>query len=326
MHKTFFFFVILLAVHFIILSSSVFANLDKSITDTSTKSSSSKKNLELSFHTGYRQDFFQWNIGGYHPVTFNYINILSELTWDNIRIFEAELKGRYFIKNGFFGLTLSYGRIFSGENQDSDYLGSDRTNEFSRSNNASDSGSVYHIEFEGGYRFKVIKDILFLFPRAGFAVYFQNFTMTDGYQTINTFGSYTGPFDGLNSSYDTQWSSPFLGLDIQVNILNFLGVKLGYEHHFPFYSAEANWNLRLDFDHPVSFEHRANGTGMNFFGTLIFNISEAFDINTRFIYRYWTTEPGDDITYFNDGTYGTTPLNEIIWKSYSVQLGVTYKY
>ena len=286
----------------------------------------SKKNLELSLNAGYRQDFLQWNIAGLEPVTFSYVNIISELTWENIRIFEFELKGRYFIKDAFFSLSFSYGRILSGENQDSDYLGNDRTNEFSRSNNSSDSGSVYHVIFDGGYRLNLVKDRLTLYPRMGFAVYIQNFTMTDGNQTINTLGGTTGPFAGLNSSYSAQWSSPFLGLDIQVKALDFLSVNLGYEQHFPFYSAEADWNLRTDFSHPVSFEHIANGYGMNFLGALIFSVSDSFDINASFIYRYWYTNPGDDITYFSDGTYGTTPLNEVIWKSYSVRLGVSYRY
>lgn len=37
---------------------------------------------------------------------------------------------------------------------------------------------------------------------------------------------------------------------------------LSFKYHSVIYYAEANWNLGTDFEHPKSFEHDTNGTGV----------------------------------------------------------------
>ncbi|NIQ93167.1 MAG: TonB-dependent receptor, partial [Desulfuromonadales bacterium] len=84
-------------------------------------------------------------------------NILSELTWDDLRSFQLAAETemvrslRPRVSTVLMGRT-SYGWIVSGENQDSDYAGDNRTLEWSRSNNDAGNGHVFDLEGGVGVR------------------------------------------------------------------------------------------------------------------------------------------------------------------------------
>ncbi len=108
---------------------------------------------EFTLSTGYRSDDLDWNIAG--DINGNNPNVLSELTWDDVESYQVKLQGSVVWPNiiAFRGYA-NYGWIFDGDNQDSDYLGDNRTFEFSRSNNSTDDDYVWDASLAIGYPFR----------------------------------------------------------------------------------------------------------------------------------------------------------------------------
>ncbi len=264
----------------------------------------------LDFRIGQSQDFMQWSIASTLSGTVT-PNILSELTWSNIDSIQTYVGVEHFLDSrrhfAFIG-HISYGSIYSGDNQDSDYAGDNRTLEFSRSNNTSNEGSTTSFSLALGFDIFVNTDLI-LMPMFGYAEHKQNFKITDGYQTIPA----SGAFPGLNSSYDADWSGPWLGF--KLGNRGDLRFYFDYRAHIVEYVGLANWNLRTDFQHPVSFRHDADGFGQTFQLGLAFDVNENFGLGLNYTYQDWQTDPGLDTVYFSNGNIGVTRLNEVVWTS-----------
>lgn len=273
---------------------------------------------------GTRVDNLDWNIAGTSPF-LNYVNILSELSWSDLEIYNLKVQARTLIDNNYYLRGYAdYGVITDGTNQDSDYRGNDRTLEYSRSNNSADEGSVWDISIGMGLQNRVKlrgKGVLFVNPVVGLSYHKQNLVITNGFQTIPP----TGPFGGLNSTYEARWRGPWAGVDLSYNYdkLTLYGTL---EYHLAFFRAEADWNLRTDFAHPKSFEHWANGSGVvaSFGGDLAMDKNWSVSVNLDI--QDWSAEDGTDRTYFSDGTSSDTPLNEVNWESRAVMVGLNYKF
>ena len=283
--------------------------------------------FEFGLDGSYRIDRLKWNIAG--NSSGSNPNILSELTWTDLRMFQLELSNTTIIKKRVYlrGYVV-YGEIYSGDNQDSDYAGDDRTIEFSRSNNSTDDGDALDGSIAAGYRFTFGSDRFELIPLIGYSYHELNLNITDGYQTIPA----TGSFPGLDSTYDTRWHGPWTGIDFKVNTRprNSL-IRRGtffttLEVHYADYYAEADWNLRTNLAHPKSFEHDAEAFGILFKigGKLYFATQWA--LNISYDYAYWETGEGTDRTFAADGSTGVTQLNEVIWQSHVLSLGIVYQF
>ena len=165
----------------------------------------------LEFSGGYRTDNLDWNIAG--NVNGTDPNVLSELTWSDLEIFQIGVGAKALINKTFYLRgSLSFGWILDGDNQDSDYNGNDRTQEWSRSNNSSD-GNVSDASLGLGYQFKLASGRFRLTPLVGYSYSAQYLNITDGVQTVSepslapagVTPNPIGPFPGLDSSYDTAW-------------------------------------------------------------------------------------------------------------------------
>src|SRR5690349_6645454 len=93
---------------------------------------------------GYRRDDFTWSIAG--DSAGGSPNVLSELTLSKMPIYQVTAG----IETVFPGqvvtqLGLGYGWVAGGRNRDSDYLGDNRTLEFSRSENGVGGGQTYDL-------------------------------------------------------------------------------------------------------------------------------------------------------------------------------------
>jgi hypothetical protein len=280
---------------------------------------------ELLLNTGYRSDDLDWNIAG--DINGNNPNILSELTWKNLESFQLKMEG----KSTFNQLlllrgSLGYSWILDGKNQDSDYLGDDRTFEFSRSNNNADNGNMRDASFGIGWQFNFGRNDFVMAPVIGYSYHEQNLTMTDGNQTIPP----SGPFPGLDSTYETEWKGPFIGLDFiwrtdgRHEVKPEMETYLRLEYHIADFYAEADWNLRSDFAHPKSFEHEADGHGiiLNAGIKFLFNSNWLFSVSLD--YHNWDTDPGTDRTFFSNGNILETQLNEVNWTSYAIMAGIAF--
>ena len=281
----------------------------------------------LSLGAGYRIDDIDWSIAGYSDG--EYINILSELTWSDIEIYQVNMNAHICVGSqdparagAYFRGHVGYGWIVQGENQDSDYDGNDRTLEWSRSNNNSDDGDVKDVSLGIGLCFKRMGDRLALKPLVGYSYHEQNLTATDGFQTIPPLG----PFPGLDSTYEIQWKGPWIGADLDFAVnRNFL-LAILLEYHWAHYEAEADWNLRTDLAHPKSFEHTADGNGVVLSFSLGYSFSKNWSADLQMDYQKWDTENGTHRVFFADGSTGTTRLNGVNLESFAYMLRVTYRF
>lgn len=279
----------------------------------------------LQIMTGYRQGEFDWNIAG--TIQGGSPNIISELTWSDIKMTQIKAKGNITLMNRLvIDGTAAYADIYSGDNQDSDYLGDDRTGEYSRSNNKSDDGEVMDLSGGVGYKlylgpephlFEV--DHLWLTLLGGYSYHEQNFVMTDGFQTIPA----TGPFDGLHSSYWAEWEGPWAGFEL-FGDRNKISGFFRFEYHLADYYGSANWNLRSDFQHPKSYEHTTDGQGFVFNMGGSYHITNFWSVDFNADFQDWETCKGIDRTFFSSGSIGETQLNEVNWQSQAFMLSSTY--
>ena len=283
--------------------------------------------IELYVGFNFRMDELNWNIAGNMDGTSP--NILSELTWEELGIYELSVGFSSLVKQSvYFRGYLNYGRIISGENQDSDYGADDRQDEFSRSNNNADSGSTIDISLGAGLMLPIIKDIITITPLVGLSFHRQNLTITDGYQTIPDLGS----FPGLDSTYEAKWMGPWVGLEMAIDIetgwraLPRFSPFVGFEYHWALFDATADWNLREEFDHPKSFEQEAEGSGMSIMVGLGVAFSERWSLEFGYTQQKWLAEDGTDTVFFSDGTFGETRLNEVNWESRAVSMAIQFRF
>jgi len=282
---------------------------------------------------GYRSDDLNWNIAG--DITGNHPNVLSELEWEDIGIFQIKGANTTVYRGIYFRGSLAYGWIFSGEVQDSDYLGDNRTLEYSRSNNNADDGNTFDASAAIGYQFLFQSGLLGISPVVGYSYHQQNLTLTDGNQTVESFLSPPlGPFEGLDSSYDAEWKGPWIGVDVsfqsparnRTHARKGYELKCGFEYHWADYDAEADWNLRTDFAHPKSFEQDADGHGIVAFGDFNWFFTPRWALHFSGNYQTWETDPGLDRAFYADGTVSETRLNEVNWDTYALMVGMVYSF
>jgi hypothetical protein len=277
---------------------------------------------------GYRNDDLDWNIAG--DTNGNKPNILSELTWEDLESYQAKFQGRI-VWPKIIALkgSVNYGWIFDGKNQDSDYHGDNRTFEFSRSNNSADDGNVWDAFIAVGYPVRFGRTVIgTVIPLVGYSHHEQKLNITDGYQTIPAEGS----FPGLDSSYDTRWKGPWVGIDLRFKAAEIKALAhrfetyLTYEYHWADYDAEADWNLREDFAHPKSFEHDADGNGFIIGTGFNFVLHQNWALNFNLDYQDWSTDDGTNMVFWADGTTEETRLNEVNWRSYALSLGLSLRF
>lgn len=270
---------------------------------------------ELFFGAGSRSASFDWNIAGNLSGTSP--NVLSELEWKDLGIYElkalyAGRVGSVYLKAG-----LSVGLITDGENRDSDYSGDDRTLEFSRSENSGSDGNT--LDWSVGVGYIVLGRPVEIAPVIGYSWNYQYLTIKDGNQVIPA----TGPFPGLDTTYDASWSGPWAGVDVRYRgkAASLYG---SFEYHLADYSAEADWNLRSDFAHPVSFRHFADGRGVVISAAGDYTITQRWAAGLMLDWQEWKAEDGVDRTFFANGAVADTRLNEVNWSSSGVFVFLRY--
>jgi hypothetical protein len=276
--------------------------------------------FEYSVSVGYRKDDLSWSIadGG--------INIASEVEWKDTVIAQLRAAGKVNLGSGWLVRGIySTGAVKSGTNRDSDYAASDRTQEYSRSDNKS-GGSVRDIsvglgrrftlfDFESGAAFSVV-------PLVGLSIHQQTLTMYDGQQTIPA----NGAIAGLNNSYAAQWKGSWFGLDAMLGIGERFSLNATVEHHRVDYTAEADWNLRNDLAHPVSFRHVAKGRGTLASAGVTYRFTRNFLMSLSAERQKWNTWSGYDQTNFSFGGTSYYTLNPVSWDSRAYLLTAVYQF
>ncbi len=293
---------------------------------------------QVGVDVGFRNDELNWSIPGEFKGQDNNIyqtNIVSELTWKNVR--SNYINGHAIFKDGQFVVRgdMGFGIISSGDNQDSDYRGNNRTEEFSRSNNKSNGKDVNDIKIAVGLNFALMVNeatgaALHVTPLVGLSSHVQSFRMTNLRQTVSEplyapFGINPPPlgsYSGLNSSYATRWNGPWVGINALYPLDPKISLRVDFEHHRADYYAKANWNLRDDLAHPKSYTHSASGDGN--VGRLGVDValSDQMKLILSVTSQEWTTGTGTDHFYFSNGRSEYGLLNKVTWRSQSYLLGL----
>jgi len=278
--------------------------------------------------TGYRVDDLDWNIAG--NVEGRNPNVLSEYTWRDVETFQAGGGLRVSMNETLcLRASLAYGWVFDGKNQDSDFAGDDRTQEFSRSNNSADDGSTLDGTIGFGYQFKAGRFLWI--PMVGYSYSEQRLTLKEGYQTVSVpvpgaTPPPLGPIQGLDSSYDTTWEGPWIGFDLFFQARERLILFGIFEFHWADYEAQANLNLRNDLAHPRSFKHEADAKGVTVIAGASYALKGPWSLALTGRYENWWTDGGIDRAYYANGNTVETRLNEVNWDSFSVMLSLTYRF
>jgi hypothetical protein len=279
---------------------------------TSADINISEFNVGLSSRTNQ----LNWNIAG--DLSGHNPNILSELTWTDIKTIGLNLNARAIINNRFFATgLLSYGWIYQGANQDSDYYGDNRTGEFSRSNNNASKGNTLDASIALGYQF-IKTDQWLISGFLGFSTHNQYLWITDGHQTVNTPSPFPvtippvgSTFPDLNSSYIASWAGPWVGVAADCQITENLSVSCDFGYHMASYSGEGYWNLR-----PLTFYHSAQGNGVNLSLGINYELNDKWSAGLSLESGNWSAGPGTDITYH----VGITQLNQVNWSFSTITL------
>ena len=282
---------------------------------------------DLSLSTGFRVDDLNWNIAG--NISGSNPNVLSELTWSDLETLQAAVRGRALVNEWLYLRgSLGYGWTLSGENQDSDFSGNDRTQEYSRSSNSADGSTVLDAALGLGYQFAFFSGKFRLSPLLGYSYSSQALSLKDGVQVIATPGKTppAGPIQGLDSTYDASWMGPWLGIDLSFDISESLTLLGSFEYHWATFEGEGDLNLRNDLAHPTSFDHQADGKGFLIMLGAEYLLTGPWSLNLAFTYLKWSTDPGLDRLYYANGSVAETRLNEVNWDSYALMLGLVYRF
>jgi hypothetical protein len=284
---------------------------------------------DYSLGTDYRRARLDWNIAGSFAGTMP--NILSELTWSDLNVAQVSAALQVTANDRFVlrGRAV-YGAVLNGKNQDSDYNGDNRTQEFLRSNSKG-GGEIGEGSIAVGYHWQrfatAVGRSVHVTPMLGYSRHLQYLTISDGRQTIPS----TGPIANLDSNYNAEWSGPWLGLNLRLEADARNSVIINAEYHRADYYAEADWNLRDDLAHPVSFKHTAQGIGVIVSMAFRHAVAEHWDLVARMEAQKWQASAGIDTLYTINTTTGVlqptaTRLNEVNWRSLSAGVAATYHF
>lgn len=276
--------------------------------------------------TGVRKDDFQWSIAG--DTTGNSPNVISELTWTDLVSAPIKVKGNITLANHWVldGMA-SYGDLFDGDNQDSDYAGDNKTLEFQRST-ASTQGNI--VDFSGGVGYRIYlgsekeylrADHLWFTLLTGYSYHELDLNDTNGILIIPT----TGGFPGLDSTYEAEWEGPWYGFELSGNRGRLTGL-LRLEYHEADYYGKANWNLRPDFQHPKSFEQITKGRGVLWNLGGAYQVSDSWDLNFNADFQNWDAWEGIVRFFLATGATPEQQFNRAKWDSYAMMLGARYSF
>jgi len=284
---------------------------------------------DLSLGTDYRRAQMDWNIAGSMAGTGP--NVLSELIWRKLEIaqvtgvVQVSLVDRVVIQG-----SADYGEVKKGMVRDSDYDGDNRSQEFLRSDSDA-GGRVADASLGVGWHFRVYDrsagHYAHITPMVGYSEHRQSLKINNGVQIIPA----TGPIANLNSSYNALWKGPWLGVKLRLDASDQTALIIDLQYHRADFSAEADWNLRGDLDHPVSFRHDTQGIGVVAGVALTQALTKHWDFITRIESQDWTGDPGvDTLNAINSGTGKvqptTTRLNEVHWHSLSAGIAAAFHF
>jgi hypothetical protein len=274
--------------------------------------------FEYDISLSSRSDKLNWSIA------IDDVNEASKVKWDELRVPQIQFSGKIMLNHDWFleGY-YSTGSINSGVASDTDYA---QSGQVFLNMQSSAGGSVSDVSLAVGKALNIELSndvsILSISPLLGLSFHQQKLKMTDGVQVYPTETS----IPQLDNGYSAIWNSVWVGLGAEYLLQPDIELNALVKFHKASYDARANWNLRHDLKHPVSFEHDADGqgsvlsVGLNYYFTR--NLFFGFHIERQ----DWETKKGGDRTFFSSGRTEYYTLNSVKWESevYSLALGYQF--
>lgn len=283
--------------------------------------------LAVSPYLDHTKTDMVWSIGA-GPSTNYSPNVLSELSFDQLKSRGWGLNIAYLNKlnnKWAFNLEGDYFRssIKKGDIQDSDYEGDDRTEEFSRSYSDASGDALERKQTALGFKYRWFDTKgHYLGLMIGRHDFDFDVNMTNGVQIV-PLESNGLTLAGLDSTYDSRFLSTFAAVTTE-HVFNWGTVGFRYEKHDVEFDAKANWNLRSEFAHPVSFAHTGEGDGETLTLGYTYTVTKAWDVYVNWSRRQIEISDGYDHTFFVDGSSIVLRLNNVDYDSESMQGGVRY--
>lgn len=263
-------------------------------------------------------------------------NVLSELKYRQMKSLGAGLglDLAYRLKSHSpwslsVGANYQDAALDNGDYTDSDYNDDNRSGLFSRSVGKVADGSYQQFSGQLGLH----RDHRSGKHRLGILLGLErselDTVMTNGVQTFSDSGvplpTLTAELVGLHSRFDSTWESASVGFEYRYKQPSFGELFLRYSYHQGIYDAVADWNLRPDFQHPVSFIHQADSHGDALRVGYRSANTGAFGWRLEYEWREFETDPGFDRTFLSDGSITVTRLNQAKWDSQSLMLGLEWR-
>ncbi|MDB6081439.1 MAG: hypothetical protein JWO53_711 [Chlamydiia bacterium] len=274
--------------------------------------------MELEATQGYRVDKIVWSISGAHK----HPNVLSELTYKNIKIYQSRLITKLTLDEYFAKMDLGYGVVCNGRAQDSDYLLDGRKAEWSRSHSQIRRGYTVDAVLKIGKNFKV--DEWTLSPLVGYSFNMQNLHSTKGIQKIDIsknghIRKSNSRIRNLHSTDRMSWNAPLVGLHAE---RAFDKVKIAAEYDFLFgvkYNEHAKWNLRNQ--HFKQRSNRCKGFGHVATIGAGYEIAKNVELSAEYQLSYLQAKGGKQTSRGQ-----STPFRKAALTSNEVRLGLNYAF
>ncbi|WP_207423537.1 hypothetical protein [Desertivirga brevis] len=262
----------------------------------------------ITLGTGFFSDNLDWSIAG--NSNGEDPNILSELKWTRQEGPLAEIGVQIGVRSFFAESGFTYQRTFCGQVSDSDFGEDDRERRVFNIVLPTRKGSLYSTSLGAGYYLQSGKKTGF---KLSAGVSRRSMTLFLSDQSSN-----------LNSSYAPEWKGWYLKAILVKQLGKVYYLNIGIAYHQQIYTAKANWDLIEEFEHPVSFRHKAKGLGFDCKPSLNAWISKKISLSLSAEAYLWQTGRGTDELFFKNGKTAITQLNEVNLKGFTIKTGFNY--
>ncbi|WP_312334681.1 hypothetical protein [Sphingobacterium sp.] len=263
----------------------------------------------LSLNSGVEINSLSWSIAG--NVEGKNPNVLSELKFKNLTRLGSQLAGEIEISKLKLDAAIGFYKTLYGNGTDIDYKEDNRQTQSYSLNFKSNFGHSENLGIQAVYKTFTTKHT-YLAIGGSYSYRMQKYTLHSDEHT------------DLNSIYKIKLNS--YGPSVHVGYTPSKDLRLIYIVSFSKlnYSADADWNLFENYQHPRSFSHSANG--YSFHNTLEFSksIYTYFDLFLLTGLRVDNTRKGVDQLFYKSGAIDITQFNGANLAAFNMALGCKF--
>jgi len=276
----------------------------------------------FSLNVGARTDNMDWSTTG-DPRNLN-PSLRTSVSWEDLQglAMNVEAKAIWAEKIVLRG-TWGTGRLDEGDSQETTYFvgGAPVASMMAEPDNSDVTDASAAI----GYQFSSRDKRTRVAPMVGYQHNKQSLRNRNGYQTDPTgiIGG-TGPILGLDDKYDTTWRGGFVGVEVSHAATDKFTLYGSAYYHSVNYELDGLMDPRAGEAHPRSVLQEANATGTSFTVGGTYAVAGDLRVNAGWSGSSFSTDGGQETTFFADGQEGVAKLDEAKWDSNTLFVGVQY--